>query len=219
MGPVRPPLPGPVPWLAIAQAEARRFHGLREADIQVQRNYAREVGTGRTSMVGSENAWCAAFANWCLREAGFAIENAGWFDHAGALGRAMGFLQVAGPGSDKSHVVSATNPLYRRLQQPCVGAIAVVPRSSGAGWHVGFAVGMASPTDVVLLGGNQDDRVCYAANPVQVGSGAHVRKATFCLPEAYLDGPPQAEAAWGVVSVAALNTGVGIGGAVGSGTT
>ena len=56
--------------ILIAEDEAREYKGETEETIQKTHNYATRVHTGQATMVGNDHPWCAAFVNWCLREAG-----------------------------------------------------------------------------------------------------------------------------------------------------
>ena len=102
----------------------------------------RRLPTGH--MIGDldETAWCAAFVNWCLREA--KQSTAGM--NAGAQ----------------------TSKRYGScLPEPRLGAVAVIYKKPSrktasmtrTGWHVGFYLGGHRRTPV-LLGGNQRDSVC-----------------------------------------------------------
>ena len=87
-----------------------------------------------------ETAWCAAFANWCLREAGF-----------------------DGTGKPNARSFLA----WGVASHPVPGAFAVLWRGSPGGWqgHVGQLLGR-SAMSVFLLGGNQGDAVSVAAFPL-----------------------------------------------------
>ncbi len=164
----------PVPWIKIAEDEARKFKGQDEAVIQKTTNYAKEVVTGQATLVGNEHPWCAAFVNWCLMKAGVPYENASFIDHTAAKGRAHGFYEVKGPkvakGGDKGQPM-VRNPLFVQLDAPVFGAIAMVTNAGGHGHHVGFVYSQPSPNNVVLLGGNQGNTICFAQDNVVAGKG------------------------------------------------
>jgi hypothetical protein len=164
----------PVPWMKIAEAEARKFKGQDEAIIQKTTNYAKEVGTGQTTLVGNEHPWCAAFVNWCLMKANVPYENPGFADHTAAKGRANGFYEVKGPkvvkGGDKGQPM-VRNPLFVQLDEPVYGAIAMVANSSGHGHHVGFVYSEPDTNDVVLLGGNQGSTINFSKDNIVAGKG------------------------------------------------
>jgi len=81
-----------------------------------------------------EVAWCSAFVNWCLAQAGYEITHS-------ALAR------------------SWCN-YGERLDRPRLGAICVFSRGEAWQGHVGFFDSFAAG-QYRILGGNQDDRVCY----------------------------------------------------------
>src|SRR5581483_849958 len=86
-----------------------------------------------------EVAWCAAFVGACLERAG-----------------------VAGTRSLMARSYLAWG---EPLPEPRTGAVAVLSRGSDASLgHVGFLVGL-TPSQAILLGGNQGDAVSVAAFP------------------------------------------------------
>ena len=153
---------GRAPWMAYAIAEAKRHKGAKEAEIEKVINYATEVHTGQTTLVGNNKAWCAAFVNWCLMKAGYPIENPSFSDHVAAKGRAHGFYEVNGAKdtvTKKAQVVR--NPLFVQVLEPVYGAIAMVTSVAGHGHHVGFVYSKRDDAHVVLLGGNQSDQINF----------------------------------------------------------
>ncbi len=164
----------PVPWMKLAEAEARKFKGQDEAIIEKTANYAREVGTGQTTLVGNDHPWCAAFVNWCLMKAGVTIDNAGYADHVAAKGRANGFYMVQGPKVAKGKTGDKAqpmihNPLFVELDAPVYGAIAMVTNASDHGHHVGFVYSKPDDNDVVLLGGNQGNTIKFSKDNIVAG--------------------------------------------------
>jgi uncharacterized protein (TIGR02594 family) len=98
------------------------------------------VGTGHMMNTVEDTPWCAAFVNWCLKEAGITPR--------GPDARAKSWREWG--------TYAAGNP---------AGAICVIEREpfgdSGSGFHIGFLVqGRAEDGYVALLGGNQDNKVC-----------------------------------------------------------
>jgi uncharacterized protein (TIGR02594 family) len=93
-----------------------------------------------------EISWCAAFVAWDLLEAGQ---------------RANGVRGACKPNA-RSFLAYGERIEYR------VGAIAVLWRESRASWkgHVGFVVGRTA-SQILLLGGNQSNRVSVATYPLQ----------------------------------------------------
>ena len=160
-----PPTPGKrAPWMPFAIAEAEQFKGATEDEIQKTTNFATEVKTGQSSMVGGNHAWCAAFVNWNLQKAGYPIENEGFADHTAAKGRAHAFLEVnkARAKKGEANAPMVRNPLYEQIDKPVYGAIAMVTDRNGHGHHVAFVYSQPSDNTVVLLGGNQSDRIKFS---------------------------------------------------------
>ncbi|WP_140918195.1 NlpC/P60 family protein [Limnobaculum xujianqingii] len=120
-------------WLTLA----RQFLGLREikgakhAPEIVQ--FWRDIKRG--GIKDDETPWCAAFVGAVLEHSGIKSSR---FESA------------------KSYLSWGV-----KLQQPAVGAIAVLSRTGGG--HVAFVVGQNSNGDLLLLGGNQNDAVNIAA--------------------------------------------------------
>jgi uncharacterized protein (TIGR02594 family) len=88
---------------------------------------------------GAGHAWCAGFVHWTLASCG---------------------IRGTGLGTARSYATWG-EPSPIRL-----GAIAVLWRDDPASWkgHVGFLV-TTTATELVLLGGNQDERVCLKGYP------------------------------------------------------
>ncbi|MFL9669594.1 LysM peptidoglycan-binding domain-containing protein [Variovorax sp. AB1(2024)] len=147
------PIPGRAPWMAIAIAEAKLRYGQREEVIEKEIDYHVEIGDGSRSL--SNMAWCAAFANWCLSKSGYPVTNTGFRDRRATLGRAHGFYEM----DEKEKI---RNPLFAELDKPIYGAIAVATYRGGHGYHVGFAYGKEGPGNLILLGGNQDDKIKFS---------------------------------------------------------
>jgi LysM repeat protein len=159
---------GIAPWMKHAIAEAKRFRGVDEAVIQETRNYHTELRTGRKVMTDSDNAWCAAFVNWNLWQAGYPVENpksSGLTDRAD-IGRAHGIMNVnhieKQPDKKKSIITSVDNPLFYEIDEPVYGAIAVVVgKHSGRGHHTGFVYGKVKDNFLCVLGGNQGSTIRF----------------------------------------------------------
>jgi uncharacterized protein (TIGR02594 family) len=152
------------PWMAIALAQAMEHKGTKEADIQKKVNYHTALGTGRASLEGTDNAWCAAFVNWCLKEAGYDVDNDGFSDRRADMGRAHGFYKVTKDKVKKGEKAAPKirNPLFAKLDTPVYGAVAVVTKAGGHGHHAGFVASSPEAGRVVILGGNQSDSINYA---------------------------------------------------------
>lgn len=150
--------------------EAKRHSGAKEGEIQKTINYHVEIHDDRTSMVGTTNAWCAAFVNWCLLQAKYPIRNSketGFADWSAAVMRADGFIQIHGNRTEKKqkyeNIPLIANPLYTRIKEPVYGAIAVVTSPAGVGKHVGFVYAREDENHIILLGGNQNDQINFTS--------------------------------------------------------
>lgn len=86
-------------------------------------------------------AWCAAFVNWCLAQSG---------------------IQGTGKANARSFL-----KLGKSVNAPMRGDIVVFWREHKNSWkgHVGFFHKFDSNGDVVCLGGNQNNKVCYKTYP------------------------------------------------------
>lgn len=122
-------------WLDVAWAEVGVQETSGSAATPAILAYFRDAG--RPDITSDEVAWCAAFVGACLERAGIAQT----IPPAEAL-LARSFLTVG-----------------QAIAEPRMGCIAVLSRGSDprAG-HVGFVVGWTD-ADIVLLGGNQSNRV------------------------------------------------------------
>jgi uncharacterized protein (TIGR02594 family) len=97
----------------------------------------------KTAGLSSGDAWCGAFVNWSLSQAGIkGVKGAGW---------ALNWRNY-GQGLD--------NPAY--------GSIGTLKRPGGG--HVGFVAGLDAdrPGWVIMLGGNQSNSVSYQSFPKNI---------------------------------------------------
>lgn len=118
------------PWLAYAEHE--RKLGIRRGGGQVSNQHIQEYATATT--MGRTNdasyAYCAAFANWCLTNAGFA-------------------------GTRSARAISFRNwGKSTKQNRPAYGALALIKFPAG-GHHVTFVIGKAKGNRIATLGGNQ----------------------------------------------------------------
>jgi len=124
-------------WMAAAWAELGQREVVGDDDNARIRAFFREVG--QPASLHDEVAWCAAFVGACLERGGLA--------------------------STRSLMARSYLRWGEKLDDGCLGAVAVLARGSDpAAGHVGFLVG-ATRSEVVLLGGNQGDAVSVAAYP------------------------------------------------------
>jgi uncharacterized protein (TIGR02594 family) len=178
-----PPEEGVAPWMKYAIAEAKRWHGEPEGIIQKGKpandktgeeaidkiNYHSELGYKSRSM--ATVAWCAAFANWCLMQAGYPI------DKTPHSARAKAFYM---------HNDSKTqNPMYIEIDEPIYGAIGLVTHADGKN-HVGFAYAKMDDKHIVLLGGNQSDLIRFSPFGMKPKKSG-VEFTRFFVPLAYAE--------------------------------
>ena len=125
-------------WLLTAMGE------LGASEIAGRASNARiEEYLAAAGLVGytDDTAWCAGFGCWCLEESGIVSPRS-------AVAR--NFLRW-GVG----------------LDEPRLGAIVVIERGHGWKSHVGFCMGTPA-FQIMLLGGNQANRVCVKTYPNKV---------------------------------------------------
>lgn len=92
----------------------------------------------RGGIKDDETPWCAAFV--------------------GAM------LERAGVTSSRFESAKSYEKWGQQVASPCVGSIAVFSRTGGG--HVGFVVGEDESGQLLVLGGNQSDKVCIRAFPM-----------------------------------------------------
>ena len=137
---------GPAPWMAIGRSQqgVAELSGIDAnpkilgyiSTFRYLKDIAAKDQPGLRMIDTDETAWCACFVHWCLLRAG----------------------QRKGP--------SAAAKDWQEYGVACTaveGAITVIqgnvtPGTTASGWHVGFLV-RQTQTGVVLLGGNQGNRV------------------------------------------------------------
>jgi hypothetical protein len=151
------------PWMPIAEAEARQFQGQTEGEIQKVINFQKEVGIQDGTMIGNDGEWCAAFANWCLAKAGYVIAIQG--DTPYAKVRVDPFRRVTQFVPDKTRKGSPKEikALYVKIDKPVFGALGIIVGPNGNGQHVGFVYSQPDANTIVLLGGNQKDRIKFSS--------------------------------------------------------
>jgi len=132
------------PWLDYAESEL----GVKEmkGDDHHPRilEYLATTTLGNWARSRDETAWCAAFVGWCLLQA--EVEST----HS-ALARSYVTWGQPVVAQGESPVIAAT---YWRL-----GDVAVIRHRRRKNYHVGFPYRIGRR--ILLLGGNQQDRVCF----------------------------------------------------------
>jgi uncharacterized protein (TIGR02594 family) len=123
------------PWMVVAIAEAKRWKGTTEDVIEKTSNYHELVGAHESSMVGTKNAWCSSFVNYCLSTA--APSYAKW-----------SLPQRANDISKSSNFVEIKTPVF--------GAIALIST------HHVTLVYAKSGSNFICLGGNQHDQINFS---------------------------------------------------------
>lgn len=163
------------PWMIYAIAEAKRLRGMEEAEIEASgTNYHTAIKDGIKTMVGDKNAWCAAFVNWCLLQAGYPIDTKG-----GWAARARGIYSHDERDENGNFV---QNPLFTQIQKPIYGCIALVTGiKNNIGTHVGFVYGKENDKRLAILGGNQTNRVMFTST----AKNADGKKLLYFVPTAY----------------------------------
>jgi len=129
-----PPDQPRAPWMSIAIKEAERWGGADESVITKTMNYHDLVDPKNwmKSLNGSDNAWCAAFVNWVMKQDGRSMVTKRDDRH-----RARKF---------------AGDPNFPQVKEPVYGCIAVLANMG----HVMFVYGYDSKKKkLVVLGGNQ----------------------------------------------------------------
>ena len=119
--------------------EARRHIGLEE--IPGERNSSvilSWLDALRAWWHDDETPWCGTFVAHCFQFVGYSVPK-GWM-------RALDWAEWG-----------------RALEAPMVGCVAVLKRDGGG--HVGFVVGQDPKGNLLILGGNQGNKVSIAAFP------------------------------------------------------
>ena len=170
---------GPTPWMTIALGElgVHEYAGLNNANPRVM-EFHRSAGFTWTDDDSTEdNAWCASFVTWSLRQAGYTPAQNGF--RANSYSQAT--LNAAGNGWPDGKVIP----------RPVYGATARKKRDGGG--HVGFVAGTVpgQPDRIAILGGNQGGRRGTAAAGGEVNVKSYPRYTgggetfTFMVPLDY----------------------------------
>ena len=124
------------PWYSIAKEEMGESEQPGASHNPRIVEYLHSTNLGEPLNQQDETAWCSAFANWCVEKAGFEGTDSAW---------ARDWLLWG-----------------KELLSPIEGCIVVFSR--GDGGHVGFFVRQENDK-IVVLGGNQHNKVCIAEYP------------------------------------------------------
>lgn len=123
------------PWLV----EARRWIGTAEIPGAATNSaIAQWLQKLRAWWADDETPWCGTFVAWCMDSAGYAIPKY-WM-------RARAWGEYAVP-----------------IDAPAHGCIVIFERAGGG--HVGFVVGEDEAGNLLVLGGNQGNKVSIARFP------------------------------------------------------
>lgn len=126
------------PWFDIAMKELDVAEVAGPGDNPRIVDYLRSTNLGGDMASNDETAWCSAFVNFCVEQAGFAGT-----DSAGA----RSWLKWG-----------------RKTDTPVTGCIVIFERGAPPSGHVAFYVS-ESADQVKVLGGNQGNKVCFAQYP------------------------------------------------------
>ncbi|MTH48216.1 TIGR02594 family protein [Intestinirhabdus alba] len=123
------------PWMKIVIREGKQWHGTGEKEIAD--NYHALLNQAGTL---ANTAWCASFANYCLKESGY--------PYSKKYTRASQF-----PAYDTVNFVEIKRPVYGALM---VFRTYVTSNNKFTGnGHVTFVYGISSSGDIIGIGGNQ----------------------------------------------------------------
>ena len=121
-------------------AEARKFYGLKEIggkeNNKIIVQFFKETGNGKIK--NDEVAWCSVFVGYCAQKAGFNYK---------IKPTAKSWLEVG-----------------QKVIEPQPGDLVIFWREDPNSWkgHVSIYIGTEEETnEIICLGGNQDDQVCF----------------------------------------------------------
>lgn len=130
--PYIPPIGEDFKWMKFAEEEkAKGIHEIPGAENEPQvLEYFKATGNlGPSARSMDETPWCSAFANWCLKQAGY-------------------------EGTNNATAHSWLN-WGQKIETPRRGCIVVFKREGGG--HVGFFI-EETETEIKVLGGNQQNK-------------------------------------------------------------
>ncbi|HHX7178868.1 TPA: TIGR02594 family protein [Enterobacter hormaechei] len=122
------------PWMNIALSEAKKWHGTKEDSITS--NYHALIGhKWIKNLVGTLNAWCSSFVNYCFQESGY-------------------HKTVPDPYRAISFFKDSNN--FFEIKKPIYGCAA------SSGKHATFVYGQSKSGELICLGGNQGDTIKFS---------------------------------------------------------
>lgn len=123
------------PWMQVAVAQARQWAGKTEGTITRTSNYHKLTGAGfLTTLVGTDNAWCGSFVNYCLSSGTPSYKK--WKNSFRARAVAL-----------DANFVEITTPVFGAIMLVGTHHVALVYAKDGANY--------------VCLGGNQSDQINF----------------------------------------------------------
>lgn len=182
------------PWMLTAIAEAKTWAGKKEDVITKTENFHKNMGLAGTL---GNTAWCASFANFCLKSASVPYE------------------------ASASSQFPVSSKKFIKIDKPVYGALMVLRnyvkatgKFAGTG-HVTFVYGKTSGGKIAGIGGNQGDQIKvseYAtagvsANFVLKGVPMQQKFHAFYIPATYTEYAKQADEL-GVVDATEVNKGL-----------
>jgi len=146
------------PWMDLALGEAVRGKGSTEYQfpmLEQSYKYIRfskgDKGTTTAPNDSKFGSWCAAYVCWTLGNSGFTIHKDGRM------------------GSQSFRYNKKV--LYRKIPKPIFGAIVLYTKvTNPIHGHIGYLFGLTPSGKYILLGGNQNNRLKFAAYPKRFGS-------------------------------------------------
>lgn len=171
------------PWMEIAIREAKKWAGCFESQevfIEKQKkarhgggalpvgvistNYHKEVGVGLENATLGNAAWCASFANYCLKNANYEYEHS---------------AKSRFPVSSRKFV---------KIDGPVYGALVVYKNSKNPKkGHVTFVYHNVGDGDVAVLGGNQGDGISLNEDVRIYVNKLKFERLGYFVPASYLN--------------------------------
>jgi uncharacterized protein (TIGR02594 family) len=171
-----------LPWMNVAIDEAKTMNGISECDEPLYskgKEYHKNGGHVNYCPCGisgnanycDPSAWCASFANWCLRQS------------------ETGYTQSAGSQTFLNHAD------FVQISEPIFGAIAIFTNLDGNAdfkttGHVAFVVGKIGNDQILCLGGNQSNTIKVSQYSLSQNKEKLAGKLFFrgyYIPKSYFD--------------------------------